>query len=134
MSSTIRYEDRWGDVIHRPDDDLVEIRWFDTTSEMQRDTFKVWLATFAGVVEEIRPSGALTDATSFGMPSDRMDGPWRDANIIPRYNAAGLRRFAFVMPSGMPAVGSPPSHEGPADFPTAYFDRRAAALEWLTGG
>jgi hypothetical protein len=36
-----------------------------------------------------------------------MDGPWRDVNIIPRYNAAGVRKFAFHMPDGMPMIGEP---------------------------
>jgi hypothetical protein len=61
----------------------------------------------------------------------RMDGDWRDANIIPRYNKAGVRRFAFLMPEGMPAIGTPPAVEGPADFPTAYFGSRADALAWF---
>ena len=62
-----------------------------------------------------------------------MDANWRDANIIPRYNAAGVTKFAFLMPEGMPAIGAPPAPEGPAEFPTAYFGRRADAVEWLTG-
>jgi hypothetical protein len=37
-----------------------------------------------------------------------MDGPWRDANIIPRYNAAGVKKFAH-MPEGMPMIGEPPT-------------------------
>jgi hypothetical protein len=60
-----------------------------------------------------------------------MDGGWRDANIIPRYNAAGVRRFAFVMPAGMPAIGAAPAPEGPGDFPTGYFGRREDAIAWL---
>ena len=48
------------------------------------------------------------------MPMARMDLAWRDANIIPRYNTAGVKRFAFLMPAGMPAIGTPPSPEGPA--------------------
>jgi hypothetical protein len=61
-----------------------------------------------------------------------MDGPWRDVNIIPRYNAAGVTKFAFQMPPGMPMIGSPPAPEGPGRFPTAYFGRRQEALEWLS--
>jgi hypothetical protein len=56
---------------------------------------------------------------------------WRDANIVPRYNAAGVKKFAFHMPAGMPAIGTAPSREGPADYPTAYFGRRQDALDWL---
>jgi len=52
----------------------------------------------------------LIDSTAFRMSPARTDGPWRDANIIPRYNAAGVTKFAFHMPG-----------------------RRQDALSWLTG-
>ena len=52
---------------------------------------------------------------------------------IPRYKAAGVKRFAFLMPAGMPAARAPQAPEGPASFPTAYFDARPAALAWLAG-
>ena len=31
----------------------------------------------------------------------------------------------------MPAIGEDPVHEGPADYPTAYFGTRAEAVAWL---
>ena len=65
------------------------------------------------------------------MDMSLMNPGWRDQNIIPRYNAAGLAKFAFIMPKGMPAIGAVPAPEGPADFPTAYFASRADALAWL---
>jgi hypothetical protein len=30
----IRYEDRWGAVIDYPTADIIEIRWYDTTEEL----------------------------------------------------------------------------------------------------
>jgi hypothetical protein len=75
--------------------------------------------------------GILVDSTSFHMARSEMDSDWRDANIIPRYNSAGVRRFAFHMPPGMPAIGAEPAPEGPADFPTGYFGSRDAARAWL---
>ncbi len=133
MASTIVLEDRWGEVIDRPDSDLIEIRWFDTTRDFDSGTFNQWLSRFAEAVEATGRSRVLTDATVFAMSRDQMDGPWRDANIIPRYNAAGVEKFAFLMPAGMPAIGAPPQPEGPADFPTAYFGTRQDALDWLAG-
>jgi hypothetical protein len=60
-----------------------------------------------------------------------MDDEWRDEHIVPRYNAAGVQKFAFHTPDGMPAVGAPPAAMGPSNFPTAYFARRQDALDWL---
>jgi hypothetical protein len=127
------YEDRWGEVFDRPSVDTVELRWFDTTAEMSGRQFQDWLSTFAGCVEKCGRSRVLIDSTSFRMNPALMDGAWRDANIVPRYNAAGVTKFAFQFPEGVPMIGAPPAREGPANFPTAYFGRRQDALDWLAG-
>jgi hypothetical protein len=125
------YEDPWGEVIDRPSLDLVELRWFDTTEAISKQAFQGWLTKFAGCVERCGRPKVLVDNTSFQMRLDQMDGPWRDANIIPRYNAAGVTKFAFHMPQGMPMIGSAPAPEPPGRFPTGYFGSRQAALDWL---
>ena len=127
----IIYSDRWGDVVDRPTEDLVEIRWFDTTAEMDGDAFNAFLARYAEQVEACRRGAGFVDAVQFRMDMARMDMGWRDAHIIPRYNAAGMRRFAFHMAPGMPMIGAAPAKEGPAAFPTGYFGTRADALAWL---
>jgi hypothetical protein len=127
------YEDRWGEIIDRAATGLVELRWFDTTAAMTAEQFQDWLATFAGHVEELRRPRVLIDGTRFMMDPANVDDAWRDANIVPRYNAAGVRRFAFLFPDGVPAIGAPPAPEGPASFPTGYFSRRQEALDWLAG-
>jgi hypothetical protein len=127
------YEDRWGEIFDRSPADLIEIRWFDTTADMSAQDFRDWLSTFAGCVEKSGRRRVLVDSTSFRMNMANMDGPWRDANIIPRYNAAGVVRFAFLMPEGMPMIGAPPAAEAPGNFPTGYFGRREDALRWLAG-
>lgn len=129
---TTKYADQWGECIVRPGDGCSEIRWFDTTIDMVGDDFNAFLTAFATVVEGSNQTGALVDAVQFKMDMARMSHGWRDEHIIPRYNAAGLKKFAFIMPAGMPAIGAPPAAEGPAIFPTAYFQSRKDALAWLT--
>jgi hypothetical protein len=131
MGSQIVYEDRWGEIIDRPDADLIEIRWYDSTAALTADGFQRWLTRFASEVEKAGRKGILTDGTSFQMEPSEMDAEWRDVNIVPRYNAAGVKAFAFHMPQGMPAIGSEPAIEGPAQYPTAYFGSRAEALAWI---
>jgi hypothetical protein len=125
------YEDRWGAVIDRPESGYLELRWYDTTAEMSAAEFEKWLALFAGYCERTRRPGVLIDSTNFRMDPVNLNWEWRDANITPRYNAAGVRKFAFHMPAGMPAIGQPPAPDGRADFPTAFFGTRQAALDWL---
>jgi len=55
---------------------------------------------------------------------------WRDAHITPRYGAAGVRKFAFVMPTGFGSAGKK-AVEGPAVFPTRWFVDRRQAVDWL---
>jgi hypothetical protein len=125
------YEDRWGEVFDRPSIDVIELRWFDTTAGMTGAEFQAWLSKFAECVERCGRSRVLIDSTTFRMSPANMDGPWRDANIIPRYNAAGVTKFAFQMPDGMPMTGEPPAVEEPGRFPTGYFGGRQDALDWL---
>jgi hypothetical protein len=128
------YEDRFGAVLDHADAGYLEIRWYDTTEGMSESQFQDWLAGFAGEVERLRPANVLVDNTSFLMDPANSNGEWRDEHIVPRYNAGGIRKFAFHMPEGMPAIGAPPAPEAPATFPTGYFARRQAALDWLAPG
>jgi hypothetical protein len=131
MAVSHTYEDRFGEIVDRPDEGYLELRWYDTTAEMSGAQFQNWLTQFAAEVERLRRPGVLVDSTSFRMDPANMDAAWRDANIIPRYNTAGVKRFAFHMPAGMPAIGSPPQSEPPGAFPTGYFGSREQALGWL---
>jgi hypothetical protein len=58
---------------------------------------------------------------------------WRDANVVPRYGSAGVRRFAFVMTTSFPKAGME-SAEEPAVFVTRWFVDRDEAIRWLTAG
>lgn len=131
MPSQIVYEDAYGEVIDRPDDGFIEIRWFDTTSEMSSKEFQEWLLKFTDLLEKSSSKRVLVDGTSFQFQS--MDGTmdWRDEVIIPRYNALGITRFAFHLPSGSPPIGNTPAPEGPANFATGYFALRSETTEWL---
>ena len=101
------YEDEWGEIIDRPSSDVIELRWFDTTASMSKEQFQRWLTSFADQVGRLHRSRVLVDGTNFRTNPAFMDGGWRDANIIPRYNAAGVVSFAFHMPAEMPMVGTP---------------------------
>jgi len=98
---------------------------------MSGDNFNGFLETFAGCVEAAGRTTCLIDANQFKMDFEKMSTGWRDANIIPRYNAAGVKKFAFVVPAGAPPTLNPLAPEGPAKFPTGYFSDRVDTLGWL---
>jgi hypothetical protein len=125
------YEDRFGEVIDHANDGYLEIRWYDDTEAMSTTEFQNWVAAFAGEVEHRHRHGILVDLTRFRMHQDDMDGDWWYQQIVPRYNAAGVQKFAFLALDGTHAIGSAPTRAKGAAFPTAYFARRHEALNWL---
>jgi hypothetical protein len=132
MTPTVVHEDQQGSIIDYPDDDYIEIRWYDASRDFTGDTFNRRQDVIARIVEQSGRSRMLIDAVQFGMNAEDMDVAWRDANTIPRFSAAGVEKQALVVPAGFPPIGAPPAPEGPANFPTAYFATRAAARAWLS--
>ena len=131
MSATLA-SNAWGAIIHHEQEHILELRWL--PSQMTDGAFKATLALFAWQAETVRPSFLLIDATQFRHQFGEGVMQWRDDYIIPRYGAAGTRKFAFHVPAGFPGTmetGGKEVLEGPAIFPTAWFAERVHALEWL---
>ena len=85
-------------MIDYPNDDYVEIRWYDASSEFTGEAFNRRQEVIAGVVERCGRSHILIDAVQFGMSAEEMDIEWRDANTTPRFNAAGIKKQAIIVP------------------------------------
>ena len=128
MKEVVRNE--WGVILKHADIDTLELQWLSSTSEMTDGGFMATLCLFAWEAERSRPSRLLIDATQFRHRFGAGIMEWRDAHIIPRYGAAGVRKFAFQMPGGFPGAGEE-KFEGPAVFPTKWFVDRREALGWL---
>jgi hypothetical protein len=119
----------WSVVVSHPD--LLELRWLPSTATMSDAGFMATLCLFVWEAEKARPRRLLIDATEFHHKFGEGIMAWRDAHIIPRYGAAGVRKFAFLSPPGAPGVGRE-AIDGPAVFPTRWFASRHEALEWLS--
>jgi hypothetical protein len=112
---------------------LVELRW--TNLAMSEQQFRDRISKLATLLEEARVPNVLVDmAVISHRPSGDFE-EWRESQIIPRYNAAGVKKFAFILPAGVPGTvesGAKPAVEGAvAKFPTAYFATRDRALKWF---
>ena len=133
--STELVRNEWGTILSHRDLDVLELAWLPSTASMTDGGFMATLCLFVWEAEKARPSRLLIDATRFkhrfGDAAAVM--AWRDAHIIPRYGAAGVRRFAFHMPESFPTAGEE-KVEGPAVFPTKWFVKRKEALDWLSAG
>jgi len=130
-ASTELAKNEWGAVIDYKD--VLELRWFSSTSTMSDGGFMATLCLFAQAAESVRSKCLLIDATKFQHTFGSGIMEWRDAHIVPRYGAAGVRKLAFVMPPNFPKAGAE-EYEGPAVFPTKWFTDRQEAIGWLRGG
>jgi hypothetical protein len=131
MSSVVA-SNAWAEIIHHGADGILELRWL--PSKMTDGAFKATLALFAWEAEKSRPSFLLIDATEFRHQFGTGVMQWRDDCVIPRYGAAGVVKFAFHMPAGVPGTmetGGTEKFDGPAVFPTAWFSERKHALDWF---
>lgn len=125
---------QWGVVLHHEARRTLELRWLPTTRAMTDEGFRETLELHAGAGERTNPATMLIDAREFYHEFGEGVMEWRDATIIPRYNAAGVRKFAFHVREGFPGTveaGGVPAVEGPAAFPTGWFVSREKAEAWL---
>ena len=126
----------WGVIVHHPQWTTLELRWLPTTRDMSDDGFKETLQLLASEGERLRPASMFVDSNEFFHQPGMGVMDWRDEHIIPRYNAAGVTRFAFLVPADTPNTvesGAVPQVEGPATFSTGWFTTREKAYAWLTG-
>ncbi len=128
MSTAERVRNEWGVIVDHSD--VLELRWLSSTSTMTDGGFMATLCLFASEAEKARPLGLFIDATEFRHAFGSGVMAWRDAHIIPRYGAAGARKFAFLMPASFSEAGRE-AVEGPAIFPTRWFVERQEAMAWL---
>lgn len=125
---------RWGVILHHAQWRTLELEWLPTTREMDDGGFKETLQLFAAAGERLKPAFMLIDANQFDHQFGEGVMDWRDAHIIPRYNAAGVIKFAFLVPAGTPGTveaGGTPAAEGSANFPTGWFSSRDSVYKWL---
>jgi hypothetical protein len=101
---------------------------------MDDEGFKETLQVFAAEGERIKPTLMIIDANEFHHQLGEGVLQWRGEKIIPRYNSAGVTKFAFLVPEGTPGTveaGGTPTPEDGANFPTGWFVSRQRAYEWL---
>ena len=118
----------WGVIVDHQG--LLELRWLPSTATMSDGGFMATLCLFVWEAEKARPRSLFIDATEFRHAFGAGVMEWRDAHIIPRYGAAGVRKFAFLMPADFPKPGME-AVEASAVFPTRWFVNRQEAFNWL---
>ena len=128
------HRDEFGAITHHGEQRILELKWFEGSANMTDDDFMRSMERYAAFAEERRTPNMLVDVTEFKHSPGEEVGPWRDEHIVPRYNAAGVQKFAFLVPtgaSGTVEAGAQAKNEPPGTFPTGYFADRTRILEWF---
>ena len=111
----------------------IALAWREATSGMTDEEFKAELMIFATHVEHKRAPAILVDVSEFRHRPAPDVQQWRVKNISSRYNAAGVKRFAFLFPNGSQIPPGMNQSSPGEDFLTQAFTSRSQALAWLGG-
>ena len=125
----------WGTLTYFPEWKALELKWLANTRSMNDDGFRQTLELLANQGLQLHPTNMIIDAVDFYHQVADATFAWRDQHIIPLYNQAGVQKFAFLTTDRMPNTvekGVQPAPDGPATFPTAWFETRDRLYAWLT--
>ena len=135
MREEIVAEDQWGQIVFYDEWNSLELKWSPTTADATDADLKTTMVSFAEQAVDRRPHTLIVDTTEFHHAWGEGMMQWRDTEIIPRYNQAGVAKFAFIANPSYPGptveAGASPAADGPAKFPTGWFKTREAAYQWL---
>lgn len=131
------YKDRFAEYFRDSEHAAVVQCWSEATTLLTEEQFRAGVERLAELIEREHLPNAIVDVVKMAYRPAPDFEQWRQSEIIPRYNAAGVRKFAFIYPSGYTATvenGVSPASEGKAEFPFGYFSSREGAFAWLTAG
>ena len=128
------YKDKFAEYFCDSEHAAIVQCWSEATASMTEEQCRVGVQRLAELIEREHTQNVLVDTAKMAYRPAPDFEEWRQANIIPRYNAAGVRKFAFILPGGATDIvenGVSPAAEGKAMFPFGYFATRERAFTWL---
>jgi hypothetical protein len=129
---TTLHDDTFLKILWDGNTSVIGIDWKEATTSMTDDDFKAELERFAGFVEAKKAQGILVDVARFRHKMGPGVQEWRVKNISTRYSAAGVRRFAFLLPADAPVPPMMNQSATGENFLTSGFNSVEQAMAWLT--
>ncbi len=111
---------------------ILRFLWTDRTANMTDEDFKRTLLLYADYALKHGTGSLLVDVRNFHHTPGAEVVKWRNEVLVPRYEAAGIRKFAYVIGNKVPMPPQQSAAEGrkPA-FETRYFRAQEEAEQWL---
>ena len=130
------YESRFYNFALCDETNSLVFQWKEDTKSMNNNDFREALSNYAGYGFECARANMLVDVRSFcppeGVPDEESMGAFRTDIVVPRYNKAGIKKFAYLKNPGAPGMPvSPPTQHAGEEFETAVFDSEDSVKEWL---
>ncbi len=111
---------------------ILRFLWTEKTAHMTDGDFTRALSLYADFAAKHRASALLVDVRNFRHQPGPEMGKWRNEVLVPRYRAAGVRRFAYVTGSDAPMPPKRSSMTAAKEpFETRYFHSLEEAEKWL---
>jgi len=132
MERTQLHEDDFLRILWDQLTGIIGIDWKEATKRMTDDDMKHELALFSGLVESKGAQKILIDVTQFGYRMSPEIQQWWSENILTRYNATGVKRFAFLLPPETEISAAMNQSAPGAAFLTRSFNTFDSAISWLT--
>ena len=124
------HKDRFSTIAHIPGHAAIELIWTTETAAMNNQDFKDALELFVGYAAEHSAPNLLVDLRPFRHNMTPELGKWRDEVIAPKYNAAGVKKFAYLI--GSVDSANRPSQNAGEDFVTGYFESTESGRSWFS--
>ena len=132
MPPTGLHDDKFLQILWDENSRIIGIKWKEVTSCMTEENLKDELKLFANYVEQKKAFGILVDICNFRYKMSPAMQEWRLKNISSRYSAAGVQRFAFLLPAGSPIPPVVNEYSPGEKFATRAFQNLDEAMNWLT--
>jgi hypothetical protein len=126
------HEDEYLQIFWDEQTRIISIDWKEATATMTDEDFKTELTLFAKQVEDKGAPRILIDVSKFRHRPGEEVGKWRLKNVSTRYNAAGVRRFAFLLSKDSPVPSMASQSAEGERFLTQSFNSCEQATAWLT--
>ncbi|MDN5212057.1 hypothetical protein QQ020_08340 [Fulvivirgaceae bacterium BMA12] len=113
-------------------DQTLELLWKPKTASMTTSDFKAALYVYACFAIEYHTPRLLVHIHEFGFRDAMSDAltEWRNQHIFPKYNGAGVIKFAFLGHKEQLPPQDPPQTDL-ANFQTRFFSDRLELENWF---